>query len=544
MGVFETRMLRAAVPEKSARRLADYVAPPLILLAPYLHFLEHHGYGLFHPEALVIALPLVALGLLAGVVISRASNLVRVLLISAVFTVFLNLRGVYGFFEIAAGCAIVAWLFREHLTTILAVGFAVLIATTYIFSSYEPNRRSEFPEQPMSATQQSLPPIVHLVLDEHIGVEGIPQNTELGKSVKAELKEFYANHGFRVHGGAYSQYFKTYDSLSNLFNFTTSAKNSQYFPKGASREPYVMDENHYFSTLAERGYRFRIYQSDYLSFCDTAGVPLLSCSRYGNTIKAIEPLGMPVTEKSVFILNSFLHPSSTVSYWRKQYRNLRLGLRERGIELPGWENKYRIGVLAMTPILQQLKDDLAGSANGTVFFAHLLLPHYPYLYRTDCTIHNKVEEWWRRKSDDFTKPLNNSTESRDARYVRYLVQVRCQQKLLEEVFQTMRAAGVLDGATIVLHGDHGSRISIHDPLAELQSEVSDEDIVDHYSAMFAIKGPQIESGYTDRLEPLQNLLARMMKETPPVAENYVYLLGKRHEVMQKRTINKAMWTRF
>ena len=61
--------------------------------------------------------------------------------------------------------------------------------------------------------------------------------------------------------------------------------------------------------------------------------------------------------------------------------------------------------------------------------------------------------------------------------------------------------------------------------------------------MFAIKGPQIDAGYTDHLEPLQNLLARSAKVTPPVTEDQVYLLDKRYGAMQKRVIDKAMWMR-
>jgi len=91
-------------------------------------------------------------------------------------------------------------------------------------------------------------------------------------------------------------------------------------------------------------------------------------------------------------------------------------------------------------------------------------------------------------------------------------------------------------ATTVLHGDHGSRI-------KHSRSVGDEDIVDHYSAMFAIKSSQIDTGYTDHLEPLQNLLARAAKVTPPVTEDQVYLLDKRYGAMQKRVIDKAMWMR-
>ena len=149
MGVLENR-LPAGMREKAARNPADFFAPTLILIAPLLHFLEHHGYGLLRPEILYIALPLVVVGLLASLLIRRSSNLVRVLIISTLLATFLNLRGVYGFFEMLIGCAVIAWLLREHLTTILTTGFAVLIATTYLFSTHDALARSEFQHPPMN----------------------------------------------------------------------------------------------------------------------------------------------------------------------------------------------------------------------------------------------------------------------------------------------------------------------------------------------------------------------------------------------------------
>lgn len=542
MGVAENR-LPAAVRTRSAGGVADYLAPTLILLAPLLHFLEHHGYGLLRVESALLLLPLAVVGLLASAVIRNASQPVRVLVISTLLATFLNLRGVYGFFEMLVACAIVAWLLREHLTTVLAVGFSVLIATTYAFSTHDARARDEFPQPPASAAQQALPPILHLVLDEHIGVEGLPQGTALGRTVKSELKAFYADYGFRLHGGAYSQYFKTYDSLSNLFNFTSAAENSRYFPPGKDHEPYVLSDNRYFQELAARGYRFRIYQSHYMDFCSVPDIQYLSCSHYGNTIKAVESLDIAATQKALFIVNSFLQSSSTARYLRRRYDALRLTLQERDLHLPMWDRGYRVGLLALPPTLRQLQDDLREEPAGTVFFAHLLLPHYPYVFRPDCTVQDEVSEWLSRKSDELEAPLNNSPESRATRYQRYFVQLRCQQKILDEILQTMRTAGVLDSATVVLHGDHGSRISLYDPLAEYRDEVSDDDVVDHYSAMFAIKSPQVDAGYSAELQPLQNLLAGLMQHPPPVDENRVYLLDERYGPMYQLAIDGATWTR-
>jgi len=197
----------------------------------------------------------------------------------------------------------------------------------------------------------------------------------------------------------------------------------------------------------------------------------------------------------------------------------------------------------LPPVLQQMHEDIQRGASGTVFFAHLLLPHYPYVFRSDCRVHDKLSNWWARKDDAAVAPLNNSSDSRDARYERYFLQLRCQQGMLAQILEALREAGVLETATIVLHGDHGSRISMYDPLAELQDDLSHADIVDHYSTMFAIKAPDVEPGYTEELTPLQNLLVPLVQQAPPVEQHQVYLMGERYREMPTRAIDESMWPR-
>ena len=47
-----------------AARVADLMAPPLILLMPFVGFLRHHNYEFWRPESLLSALLLIGLGLL------------------------------------------------------------------------------------------------------------------------------------------------------------------------------------------------------------------------------------------------------------------------------------------------------------------------------------------------------------------------------------------------------------------------------------------------------------------------------------------------
>ena len=54
------------------------------------------------------------------------------------------------------------------------------------------------------AAGDRLPLIVHLILDEHIGLEGIPEDLAPA-SFKDEARTFFTDKGFKVFGGAYSE---------------------------------------------------------------------------------------------------------------------------------------------------------------------------------------------------------------------------------------------------------------------------------------------------------------------------------------------------
>ncbi len=59
----------------------------------------------------------------------------------------------------------------------------------------------------------------------------------------------------------------------------------------------------------------------------------------------------------------------------------------------------------------------------------------------------------------------------------------------------MDDAGVFDEATIIVHGDHGSRISVIEPAAQYADQVTDRDLIDSYATLFAMRGPTVTAGY-------------------------------------------------
>lgn len=80
-----------------------------------------------------------------------------------------------------------------------------------------------------------------------------------------------------------------------------------------------------------------------------------------------------------------------------------------------------------------LKDEKARPENGQYVFAHLMMPHYPYVVNGQC---------------EYVGSQKLSEEN-------YFGQVNCSLKVVAALFSELKRSGKFDEAMIVVHGDHG-----------------------------------------------------------------------------------------
>jgi arylsulfatase A-like enzyme len=117
----------------------------------------------------------------------------------------------------------------------------------------------------------------------------------------------------------------------------------------------------------------------------------------------------------------------------------------------------RIGPMALAELWPcALLADVRTANRDTLFFAHLLTPHYPYVYRADGSLRTP-HEW---ASDDRLGIGPDDRKEYQARYERYGEQVRYVNRQIAGLLAPLRASGHYDSATIIIHGDHGSRIQL------------------------------------------------------------------------------------
>jgi hypothetical protein len=139
------------------------------------------------------------------------------------------------------------------------------------------------------------------------------------------------------------------------------------------------------------------------------------------------------------------------------------------------------------------------------------MPHYPYAFRADCSIEPDVGLWLEAQDRDLL-PLRNTPESRALRYPLYLDQVACVQAKVMAMLDILDAKGLLAEAVILIHGDHGSRINLHEPIPEYEDRFTPEDFSDVFSTFFAVKAPVVAPGVDRRPLPLDHLFRRVLLE--------------------------------
>ena len=158
-----------------------------------------------------------------------------------------------------------------------------------------------------------------------------------------------------------------------------------------------------------------------------------------------------------------------------------------------------------------------------------------------------MKEWEQDRADE-----RLTAQEYDERYGRYCEQVQFVAGQLDGFFGTLQRGGVLDGMTVVVHSDHGSRIRRafaelppHQAPRDVDAEQLDypaqptsRDLLDRFSTLLAIKRGGARTPSVDpELHSVLTLLSRVLDNREPldgvVRADEVYLFdsqGNYHSI--------------
>ena len=486
------------------------LAPTLVMAFPFVNLLLHHDYGFLNSEAVTLFAGLLVLGSVLGVVLLTHA-LVRVVLLSVLITVAFTLQldlAIYPALGLFGALCIVGYVLRRAFSTVVVVFFLALGIAGLVRGS------GNTVESPVvEPTDMTLPLYVHIVLDGHIGLSGIPLDIGGGEKIKDELRAFYAKHGFVVYDQAYSHYVATVNSMLNLFNFSVADANHFTPHVGKNSTIQFLDRPRYFQILSESGYALRVVHPQYLDYCSLNEDWVSLCRRYPNlNLQSIADAGFSVTQKISLMAQVLLKQSKLLG---EQYAVL-----QRSFDLPGSEPH---NVPAVNPnMIRKLADDIRRDPYGYAYIVHLLFPHPPLVYDADCEIQTDRPASETGATDgDMRADIvdgkikvtkrQNTPASRGMRYVHYFDHLRCGLKWLESLFAAIKQAGVYDRATIVVHSDHGSKVATLTARSVWADQLTRDDYVDTYSSLFAVKR-RGEAGDAGAFLSLQQILVGVTNE--------------------------------
>jgi hypothetical protein len=514
------------LPRRTARRLQvrqfllDCVGFTLVLMAPWVVLLGYHGYAFFTPEVLLITTGVLAIAAILALAVGFGGTLVRTLLLAVLLALFIDVHVTLpGMSSIMVALTFLAaivvlagllWLLREHAAAIVSVIFVTLIAVSALTAN--PGSQQITSEAGAAAAHASDKPLlIHLVLDEHIGVEGLPPEIPDAQQLRAELIDFYTSRGFRLFGGAYSQYANTFNAIANLLNFAERDVSHRFLRRGTAGREWDLKESAYFRMLQQRGYQLHVYQSTYMELCRANDVRLQSCLTYPvSSLGSIQDLPLRADEKARFMVRALVTRSRVLRVINKGYEQLvRTPLSRRGWDAPQWwSDPPTFGPLPIPAVLKHLTDDIIAHPRGHAFFAHLMVPHYPYVFDEGCVLRPRAADWLTNHIGSADAPIYNTADSRTQKYEQYTDQVRCALNMLDALFAELARRGLLADAIVVINGDHGSRIPEHFPngLALERGLLTEADYRDTFSTLYAIKAPGVPAAYVEQPAPVVNLL--------------------------------------
>ena len=498
----------------------------LVFSARFANFLSARDYGFFHleilaafglllllaaPVVLVIALRAESLRpLVLAVLVVVALHTEIELLVPEALTSYLTPEVTTAVETLALllPAAVIAWILRAHISKIVAAVFCVMVLSSIILPRPRFEAITVVEQERVATTDRG--PIIHLILDQQIGIDGLIDAIPGASEMRHELRTLYEKAGFRVYGSAFTHFPATLESLPNLMNNSVepNARRWVRVVNGRNR----LTENRWFRHLKAQGYAIDVLQTHYIDFCADPAAPVWRCETYNlGDVRFVHDLDVGALEKSQYlVLYSFFVDYEPLN------RALQLGWHATGkvsaligFDLPTW-NLEALSPSTVNSLnaMDRVADRFETIGPGQAYIAHLLLPHDPYVLEENCEVKSRFGDWTGRKSALWWWLVPADPARQRVRHQEYFKQMRCLNRRLAALLEILDRRGLADQATVIIHGDHGSMITSLEPVSRVAAALSSQDIISSYSTLFAVKAPGLAPGLDPEFSSIQGLFAR------------------------------------
>lgn len=484
-----------------------FAAGALLLLASLANFLAHTDYPFFRVDVAIVVGAIVCLTATVAFLYAGQRQWGRSFLDGLLAAIFIDLNTPWPVAPVAVGVAvaIIGWRARISLAGPMAVfAFFILVTVAVGLSNSGGWIRETKSPGSTPAPPSNKSAVLHLILDEHLGVEGFREADPDSQLLKHELRSTYAKAGFVVYGGAYSSHAHTINAIPYILSYGRH--------RGLPKIGDGVDAGHsdYLEDLTHKGFRLTVLQSDYADLCTDNST--FRCITYdSSSLRPTLSVPLDTFDRAKLIAWKFLALSHL-------FRAATLKVGELGI-LAGFDGEAlvlqvdsapRTSTVASLDALEFLSNELGQATPGDAFVAHLLAPHHPYLVDSNCK--------YLPRADWGYLQVPKSTETRRRLY---RGQVRCTTKRVLRAIEAFDRSKAGKNAIVIIHGDHGSRISAIAANEQNYGRFGDEDLIAWFSTFFAVRIPNLDPSYVADRQPASSLLKALADsdfKAPPPAD--------------------------
>ena len=405
--------------------------------------------------------------------------------------------------------SVLLWRMRSKASAILFTVFLVSYMATIltpmmlnVSGEIEPSLEDESPISPTTDGVNTSGLYIHLIVDEFMAPAAFPDDVSGARELRARLYRFFEKFDFVVWDHAFSRHYMSGWSIPDMLNyklsFTNTADGAEDF---VGRATDLRNAAPYFHELSSRGLRVNVFQTQHMDFCGTEYVA--RCQSLESFNPFSEYLGEMGDLKLIYMLRT-LHKAALLipnSYFVNYLALAANKMPWSDPDVPVWLDGY-----AFPKWFDAITESITKAKGGESFFVHVLVPHAPYVLDEFCNYKGKPESSYELGKRYGYTDRAKSAKQRVRHYQRYFSQTHCVLNKLEDLMLALEAAGKLDDATIIINGDHGSRISE----AFYVEHMNDDDSVVNYAALFSIKSPGVPARIDGEFASIQDLFARFM----------------------------------
>ncbi len=522
-----------AVPENRLSLLIALAA----VSAPVYRILVNARIPLLLPETLLVLAMIMVIAVVLGLVLRLSGRRLRLVLLAAILFIHLDLAGVYvglfetigllgrtrvwakgGVFLLLFGVICMGlWAMRRYAVQVAAVYFVAVGLVTVITEplprlASETTAATSLPAVGDTGSEPTPPLVIHLLFDALLAPGAIERGIAGGDAVYEAMQRLAGHYGFRVFERAFSRHSLTATAMPNLMNAEYEEQDAKPSFEPRSR----VEANAYFDDYAARGYGIRVYQTSHLDFCAHEKVSV--CVEFDSfnpawLIAHESDTGAfsAITARTFGLLRILLHGHGK-NYTGRLLARLVLGVQAPlvGVSsadtipaLQPLRHSPRFDVPGFSAWFDDFADDLMRSDRGTLWFAHFLVPHFPYLLTPACELSGARQATVR-------PPPVDPDEKRKQALGHYYAQVQCVFLKLEGLLERISHSERHRDALIIVHGDHGPSFSpIYNP-----EKSGKRDFIDTYATFFAVRAPgRVLAGHDCEAVPLPDLFVRYAKHT-------------------------------